>query len=142
MTFQVHSSPIERHYDGTESLDLDGVGAITVNMGIVTEAAIDPDTNTLYSGLTAVATNVGWTGPVAVANLVCGLDGSFDLLFDADDPAQVPYDAAGFANGRSIVLYLSGTSYIIASHINGVAFGNNVGPINISWPNGIWKNTI
>ena len=142
MTFQVHSSPLERAFDGTQSLDLDGAGAVVVNMGIVTESVVDPDTDTLYSGLTAVATNVGWTGPVAVANLLCGLDGSFDLLFDADDPAQIPSDAGGFADGRTIVLYLAGTGFILASNIHGSVFGNTAGPINISWPNGIWKATI
>lgn len=144
MTWQVHSDWLERMFDGTEALDLDGVGS-TINLGIVTESAIDPDTNALYSGLTAVATGTGWTGPVALATKTCGLNGSNNLLFDADDPSQIAQDAGGgFANGRSLVLYGSVNSYIIASHIEGSVFGNVSGPITVQFDatNGIWVATI
>ncbi|MEP3857295.1 MAG: hypothetical protein ABJM39_09660 [Porticoccus sp.] len=139
-----HSKIQERHYDGTAALDLDDtVGGTTINLGIVTESTINPDTNSLYSGLTAVATATGWTGPVALANLSCALDGSNDLVFDADDPTQIAQDASGFSNGRSVVLYRSDDSHILASYTHPQAFGNVNGPINISFDaNGILKVTI
>lgn len=142
MSFVVHSDWLERMFDGTDALDFDGVGSDAFKMGIVTESTIDADTNALYSGLTAVGTATAWTGPVDLANEACGLDGSNDLLFDADDPSQIATDASGFSTARSLVIYDSVGGYIIAHHTEGSAFGNTTGPINISWPNGIWKLTI
>ena len=144
MAFIVHSDWLERQFDGTEALDLDGAGSV-INMGIVTESTIDADTNALYSGLTAVATGTAWTGPVALANKTCGQNASNDLVFDADDPAQIAQDAgAGFANARSIVIFGSVNSFILAHHTEGTAFGNTLGPITVSFDatNGIWKATI
>ena len=144
MAWNAHSKIQERHFDGTAALDLDDtVGGTTINLGIVTESVINEDTNSLYSGLTPVATNTGWTGPVALANLSCALDGSSDLVFDADDPSQIAQDASGFADGRSLVLYRSDDSHILASYIHGQAFGNVNGPINITIDaTGILKLTI
>ena len=72
MAWVVHSDWLERHFDGTDAQDLDVIGAhADIKMGIVTEAAINPDTNALYSGLTAVATATAWTGPVALNNATC-----------------------------------------------------------------------
>jgi hypothetical protein len=133
MAWVPHSKIQERHYDGTAALDLDAtLGGTTINLGIVTESSIDPDTDSLYSGLTPVATATGWTGPVAMANLTCALDGSNDMAYDADDPAQIAQDASGFANGRSLVLYRADDSYILASYTHPQAFGNVNGPINIT----------
>lgn len=144
MTWQVHSRWLERHFDGTDALDLDAVLAgSTINLGIVTEAAINPDTVHLYSALTAVATGTAWTGPVALANITCGLNGSFNLVFDADDPAVIALDAGGFSNGRSLVIYEAVGSNIIASHIEAAVFGNVTGSITITLnANGIWVMTI
>lgn len=143
MTWVVHSKWRERHSDGTQPLDLDGVGADTIRLGIVTEAVINPDTNDLYTGLTAVATGTGWTGPVALANLTCGLDGSFNLVFDADNPAQIAQDAAGFSNGRSLVLYEATNNYILCHHTEGSVFGNVSGPLNIAFDAaGIYEEVI
>lgn len=133
MAWTVHSDWLERHFDGTEALDLDGIGADTINLGIVTNATIDPDTNALYSGLTAVSTGTAWTGPVALANITCGLNGSNNLAFDADDPAVISQDAGGgFSNARSLVLYDTTNSYILAHHTEASAFGNVSGTITIT----------
>ena len=144
MTWVVHSDWLERHFDGTEQFDLDGVGADVINLGIVTESSINADTNALYSGLTPVATGTGWTGPVALANLTCGLNGSNNLVFDSDDPSVIAQDAGtGFSNGRSLVAYDPTNSYIIAHHTEGAAFGNVSGTITITLnANGIWVLTI
>ena len=144
MTWVVHSDVLERHFDGTAALDWDGAGAATFNLGIVTEASIDPDTDALYSGLTAVATGTAWTGPVALSNVSCGLDVSNDLVFDADDPASISQDSGGgFSNARSLVIYETGTGYIVAHHTEGSSFGNVSGPINITLSaDGIWKLSI
>lgn len=128
-----HSKILERHFDGTAVLDLDdAVGGSPVMLGIVTEASINADTNSLYSGLTPVAASTGWTGPVALANMTCDLDGSFDLVFDFDDPAQIAADGGGFANGRALVLYRSDDSHILESYVHAQAFGNINGPINVT----------
>ena len=144
MTWVVHSDWLERQFDGTQALDLDAaLAGSTINMGIVTEASINPDTNALYTGLTAVATATGWAGPVALANISCGLNGSNNLVFDADDPAVIAQDASGFANARSLVLYETTNNYIIAHHTEGSVFGNVSGSITITLnANGIWVLTI
>lgn len=144
MTWVVHSDWLERHFDGTEALDLDGIGADTINLGIVTESTINADTNALYTGLTAVSTGTGWTGPVALANITCGLNGSNNLVFDADDPSVISQDAGtGFSNGRSLVLYDTTNNYILAHHTEASAFGNTTGTITITLDaNGIWVLTI
>jgi hypothetical protein len=144
MTWVVHSDWLERHFDGTEQLDLDGAGADTINLGIVTESSIDPDTNALYTGLTAVSTGTAWTGPVAMSNLTCGLNGSNNLVFDADDPSVISQDSGGgFSNARSLVLYDTTNNYIIAHHTEGATFGNVSGTITISLDSGgIWQLTI
>ena len=144
MTWVVHSKWLERHFDGTQALDLDAVIAgDTIKLGIVTEAAINADTNNLYTGLTPVGTATGWTGPVTLANITCGLNGSFNLVFDADDPAVIAQDAGGFTNGRSLVVYEDTNKYLIAHHIEGAAFGNVSGTITITLDaNGVWVMTI
>ena len=144
MTWVVHSKWLERQFDGTQALDLDAaLAGSVIKLGIVTEAAINADTVNLYTALTAVATATAWTGPVTLANITCGLNGSLDLAFDADDPAVIALDAGGFANGRSLVVYEDTNKYIIASHIEAAAFGNTTGPITITLAaNGIWVMTI
>ena len=144
MAWTVHSDWLERHFDGTEQFDLDGVGADTINLGIVTESSINPDTNALYSGLTAVSTGTAWTGPVALANITCGLNGSNNLVFDADDPSVINQDAGGgFSNARSLVIYDPTNSYIIAHHTEAAAFGNVSGTVTITLDaSGIWVLTI
>lgn len=145
MTWVVHSDWLERHFDGTEAFDLDAaVGGDTINLGIVTESSIDADTNALYSGLTAVATGTAWTGPVALSNISCGLNGSNNLVFDADDPSVIAQDAGGgFSNARSLVIYDPTNSYIIAHHTEPSAFGNVAGTITITLSaSGIWQLTI
>lgn len=144
MTWVVHSDWLERQFDGTDAQDLDVVGAHgDIKLGIVTEAAINPDTAALFSGLTAVGTATAWTGPVALVNMTCGLDGSNDLVLDADNPAVIAQDASGFTDGRTLVIYESTTSYIIASHDEGSSFGNVAGTLTISLAAaGIWKLTI
>jgi len=144
MTWIVHSKWLERHFDGTQSLDLDAVLlGDTIKLGIVTEAVINADTNNLYTGLTAVAIATGWTGPVTLANITCGLNGSNDLVFDADDPAVIALDAGGFSNGRSLVVYEDTNKYIIAHHVEGAVFGNVTGTITITLnANGVWVMSI
>jgi len=144
MTWQVHSKWLERHFDGTQALDLDAVLAgDTIKLGIVSESSISPDTNNLYSGLTAVATATGWAGPVTLANITCSLNGSFNLVFDADDPAVIALDASGFSDGRSLVIYEDTNKYIIATHIEAAVFGNVTGTITITLnANGVWVMTI
>lgn len=139
-----HSKIQERHYDGTAPLDLDDtVDGTTINIAIVTESVIDPDTDSLFTSLTPVATATGWTGPVALANLSCALDGSKDLVFDADDPAQIAQDASGFSNGRSLVTYRADDNYILKSYTHPQAFGNVNGPVNIGFDtDGLLKLTI
>lgn len=128
-----HSDWFERQMNGGLSLDLDGAGASTINIGIVTESVIDAHTTILYSSLTPVGTATGWTGPVALSNLTAALDGSNDWVFDADDPAQIAQDAGGFTNGRTIVVYDSVSSRILYSHTEGSAFGNVAGPLTIGF---------
>ena len=144
MTWVVHSKWLERHFDGTQALDLDAVLAgDVIKLGIVTEAAINADTNNLYTGLTAVGVATAWTGPVTLANITCGLNGSFNLVFDSDDPAVIAQDASGFTNGRSLVVYEDTNKYIIAHHIEGAVFGNVSGTITITLDaNGVWVMTI
>lgn len=134
MTWVVHSSWLERQFDGTQALDLDAaVGGATINLGIVTESSINADTNSLYSGLTPVATGTEWTGPITLTNISCGLDGSFNLIFDADDPDLIALDAVdGFLDGRSMVLYESTSSRILAHHTEPSTFGNAASPIDIN----------
>jgi len=144
MAWVVHSDWLERQFNGTEFLDLAGAGTDTINLGIVTNASIDADTDALYSSLTPVATGTAWTGPVALANKTCALNGSGNLVFDADDPAVIAQDAiGGFSNARSLVIYDPTNSYIIAHHTEGSAFGNVSGTITITFSaNGIWQLTI
>lgn len=144
MTWTVHSDWLERHFDGTQALDLDAaLAGDTIKLGIVTEATINPDTNALYTGLTAVATGTAWTGPITLANISCGLNGSNNLVFDADDPAVIAQDAGGFSNARSLVVYEDTNKYIIAHHTEGATFGNVSGSITITLnANGIWVLTI
>ena len=144
MAWVVHSDWLERQFNGTQALDLDATaGGSTINLGIVTEASINPDTNDLYTGLTAVGTATAWTGPVALSNISCGLNGSNNLVFDADDPAVIAQDGSGFADGRSLVLFESTNNYIIAHHTEGAAFGNVSGTITITLDAaGIWVLTI
>lgn len=144
MTWVVHSRWLERHFDGTDPLDLDAVLAgATIRMAIVTEAAINPDTIHLLTSLTQVGTATAWTGPVDLANITCGLNGSNDLVFDADDPAVIALDAGGFTNGRSLVLHESVGGNILASHIEAAAFGNTTGSITITMnAAGIWVLSI
>jgi len=143
MTWVAHSKIQERAGDGTAPLDLDDtVSGTTIILGIVTESSIDKHTNSLYSGLTPVATATGWTGPVALANKTFALNVSDELVFDADDPAQIAEDASGFSDGRTVVLYRSDDSYILDSYTHPQAFGNVNGPINITLDaNGIHKIT-
>ena len=143
MAWVVHSAWLERHFDGTDVQDLDVIGAhADIKMGIVTEAAINPDTNSLYSGLTAVATATAWTGPVAINNATCGLTAG-NLIFDMDDPAVIAQDAGGFTNGRTLVIYESTTSYIIASYIHTAAFSLVSGSVTITLDaTGVWTLTI
>ena len=143
MAWTVHSDWLERQFNGTEFLDLAGAGADTINLGIVTNSTIDPDTNALYSGLTPVSTGTAWTGPVALANLTCALNGSNNLVFDADDPSVIAQDAGGFSNARSLVIYDPTNSYIIAHHTEPSTFGNVAGTITITLSaSGIWQLTI
>ncbi len=144
MAWTVHSDWLERQFNGTEFLDLSGAGADVINLGIVTESSINPDTNALYSGLTPVATGTAWTGPVALANITCALNGSNNLVFDADDPSVIAQDAGGgFTNGRSLVIYDPTNSYIIAHHTEPSTFGNVSGTITITLSaSGIWQLTI
>ncbi len=140
MTWIVHSKWLERQFDGTQALDLDAVLAgDVIKLGIVTESAINPDTIDLFTALTAVGTATGWTGPVTLANITCGLNGSVDLAFDSDDPAVIAQDAGGFTNGRSLVIFEDTNKYIIASHIEAAVFGNVSGTITITLnAAGIW----
>lgn len=135
MTWVVHSSWLERQFDGTQALDLDAAaGGSTINLGIVTESSINPDTNSLYSGLTPVATGTEWTGPVTLSNISCGLNGSNNLAFDADDLALISLDADdGFLDGRSLVIYESTSSRILAHHTEASVFGNAASPIDINF---------
>ena len=144
MAWEVHSDVLERHFDGTDALDFDGVGANTFKLGIVTNACINADTNALYTGLTAVSTGTGWTDPVTLANPTCGLDGSNDLVFDCDDPSVIAADAGGgFSDGRSLVIYEDTNKYIVAHHTEGAAFGNVSASITITIDaDGVWKLTI
>lgn len=133
MAFVVHSDWITRQFDGTASLDLDDtVGGSTINLGIVTESVIDPDTVSLFSSLTAVATNVGWTGPVALASKTFS-EAAGVHTFDAANIAQIAQDAGGFTDGRSIIIYDSVTSFILASSIEASVFGNVSGPLDITF---------
>jgi len=144
MVWVVHSKWLERHDDGTDPLDLDStLGGAVIKLGIVTNAVINPDTDTLFATLTAVATNIGWTGPITLLNLSSALDGSFDLVFDADDVAQIATDAGGFTDGRSLVLFESVNDHILAHSTEPIVFGNTTGPITITFSvSGIWKKTI
>ena len=144
MAWVVHSKWLERQFDGTDALDLDAtVGGSTIKLGIVTESVINADTDNLFAGLTAVGIATAWTGPVTLANIDCALDVSFDLIFDADDPAVIAQDAGGFTDGRSLVVYDSVNDHIIAHHIEGASFGNTTGTITITFAaGGIWKLTI
>lgn len=139
--FQLHSAWLERQFNGNAT-DLDGLGAIDVNVAIVTEAALDPDTDSLYSSLTPVATNVGWTGPILLANLTCGLDVSKNLQFNSDLVSEIAQDAGGFNDGRSVVIYQVVAGYVMFSQDYGSAFGNVDLPILIQWLNSIWEGVI
>lgn len=133
MTWVPHSAPVERQHDGTQSIDYDSVvGGTVIKLGIVTESVINPDTNTLFTGLTAVGTATAWTGPVTLANTTFALV-TGDGEFDADDPAQIAQDAGGFTNGRSLVIYEDVNKFIICSHIAAAVFGNVAGPITITF---------
>src|SRR5690554_3876020 len=92
---QVHSKWLEDFFSGAASYDFDGVDADDIVYGFATDTSVDPDAVHDISDLTLVATGTAWTGPVSLSNPVCGLDASDDLLFDADDPAQIAADPAG-----------------------------------------------
>jgi hypothetical protein len=131
MAFITHTKWIEDQFNGTSVLDLDGV--TTINLGIVTDSTISADETTGYSALTPVATGTAWTGPVALASTTCALNGNFDLVFDAADPAVIAQDASGFANARSLVVYVPATGRILAHHTEGSTFGNVAGPLTITF---------
>lgn len=135
----VHSKWSERNHDGTQNVDLDGAGT-TVNIGIVTESTINPDTDTLFATLTVV-TGTGST-PVALANKTCGLSAG-DLIFDADNPATIAQSGSGFSNGRTLVLYETVSDHIISTFIADAVFGNVAAALDITFDAaGIWKQTI
>lgn len=137
MAWIPHSDWFERMMDGTDALDLDdAIGGAVIKLAIVSDVSVDPDSNPLYAGLTPVATNTGWTGPITLASKTCGLDGSNDVVFDAADIAQIAQDASGFTNGRWLIIYGSVNSYILASHDHGSSFGNVAGPITITFDSG------
>jgi hypothetical protein len=144
-TTQVHSDWLERQFDGTDALDLDAaVGGETIKLGIFTEAAIDPDVIDQSADLTAVAAGDDWTGPVTLANIACGLNGSDNLVFDGDDPSTIAQDADnGFADGRSLAIFDNTGDFILLSHIEDSVFGNVGGPITITFnASGLWVLTI
>jgi hypothetical protein len=133
MAFVVHSKWLERQLDGTATSDLDSaIGGSTINLGIVTESVINVDTVDLFSSLTAVGTATGWTGPVTLASITFGVSGGIHT-FDAADISQVAQDASGFTNGRSVIIYDSATSFILASSIEASVFGNVSGPLDITF---------
>ncbi len=128
-----HSAPVERQHDGTQSIDYDStVGGDTLKLGIVTESTINPDTDTLFTGLTAVGTATAWTGPVTLANISFALSAG-DGVFDADDIAQIAQDAGGFTDGRTLVIFEDTNKFIICSSIADAVFGNVAGPITITF---------
>ncbi len=133
MAWVPHSAPVERQHDGTQSIDYDSVvGGTVIKIGIVTESVIDPDTDTLFTGLTAVGTATAWTGPVTLANTTFAL-ATGDGVFDADDIAQIAQDAGGFTNGRSLVIFEDVNKFIICHEIAAAVFGNVAGPITITF---------
>ena len=133
MAFVVHSDWITRQFDGTASLDLDDtVGGSTINLGIVTESSINPDTVSLFSSLTAVGTATGWTGPVTLSSKTFDDSGGVHT-FDAADISQIAQDAGGFTTGRTVVIYDSSTSYILATSVEASVFGNVSGPLDITF---------
>lgn len=132
MTWVPHSKWVERQHDGTQALDLDSVGADTINMAIVTESSINPDTIDLVTSLTAVGTATAWTGPVALVSPTCALSAG-NLVFDANDPAVIASDASGFTDGRSLVLYETTNDFILAHHTEGASFGNVTGTLTITF---------
>jgi hypothetical protein len=144
MAWVVHSDWLERQMDGTDALDLDSaVGGDTIKLAIVTESTIDEDVIDTIGDLTLVGTATGWTGPVTLASITCGLDGSANVVFDANDPSQIAQDGSGFTDGRSLVIYDDTNDFILAHHIEGSAFGNTTGPIDITFAaGGIFEFTI
>lgn len=144
MVWVIHSDWLERQFDGTDPLDLDGVGD-TINLAIVTDAVVDPDTVPIYPGALTPVDEGGtaWTGPVALANKVCGLDGSEDLVFNSDDPATIAQDGSGFTDGETLILYGATNGYILCHFTAPSAFGNVSGPLTIDFATaGIWKLNI
>lgn len=142
-TSRFHSKWFERAFNGTEPLDLDGAGAATINLGIVTNTVIDPDTTQLYSSLTPVGTGTGWTGPVALTGLTAALVGG-NWVFDANDPSVIAQDAGtGFSNGNTVVVYVAASSQILYTYTADSAFGNTGGPLTITFnASGILQVTI
>lgn len=142
-TSRFHSKWFERAFNGTQALDLDGAGAATIKLGIVTDTTIDPDTTQLYTSLTAVGTGTGWTGPVNLSGVTAALS-SGDWVFDASDPSVIAQDAgSGFTTGRTVVIYEGTNNYILYTHTEDSAFGNQGGPLTISFnASGILKVTI
>jgi len=135
MAWQIHSKWIENQLNATTALDLDGAGgASTIHIGFVTDSVINPDTINLYSQLTPVATGTAWTGTAALVNMTCGLDASSNVVFDADDPAPIPKDAAGgFANARAAVIFDVTSGAVLATAIEPVMFGNVAGTLTASF---------
>ncbi len=142
-TSRFHSKWFERAFNGSQPLDLDGAGAATIMLGIVSDSVIDPDTTQLYTALTPVAAGTGWTGPVALTGVTAALV-SGDWVFDASDPAQIAQDAStGFSNARTVVIYEDTTKYILYTHTEDSAFGNTGGPLTLNFSaSGILKVTI
>jgi len=139
----MHSAPWERQCDGTQAIDYDGVGT-AINIAIVTESSIDPDTNTLFTSLTEVSgTNYWGLGGELVGSKTCALDGSNNLVFDAADPTIITQSAGGFSTGRSLVLYETTNNYIICHFTAATVFGNTVDDLTITYDAaGIWKMNI
>lgn len=90
---------------------------------MITTAAYTPNQNTDEFVTTAIGSEVTGTGYTARGNACTsptwtGPDGAGLLTFDANDPATWTQNAAGFTNGRRVIVYydtaVNGTSRLVA----------------------------
>lgn len=135
-TSRFHSAWFERAFDGTAALDMDGSGAATFKLAILTSVpTINADTTSTYSAVSAneVSGTNYTSGGFTLSGVTAGLDGSNNWAFDANDLSEIAQSGSGLSNGRQFIVYETVGGYIVYSHTADADFGNVGGPLNIGF---------
>ena len=120
--------------NNSEAIDLNTPGGNGIKIALVT-SAYSPNQNTHDFWDDVSANEVSGTNYTAGGNVCANpgtsLDGSGNVVFDADDPATWSADGSGFSNARRAIMYrdtgTGSTSQLIAYSDDFGADKGNVG---------------